>query len=102
MKRKNLDTLREKKGLGGLREEMEKVDRRIVKLADRRLQIAEHVAKVKSEKNMEIEDKEREKEVIENVVENTKTIAIEEEYIRDLFQKLIEISKEHQKKSNYK
>lgn len=94
-----LSRLREKKGLEGLRNELEEVDKKIVNLVEKRLKIADEVAIAKKEKNLDIEDEKREEKVIENAVVQAQNLDIDEEVIKDLVCHLIEISKKRQRET---
>ncbi len=95
-----LSRLREKRGLEGLRDELEEVDRKIVNLVEKRLKIADEIAIAKKEKDLDIEDEKREKKVIENAVVQAQNLDIDDEVIRDLVSHLIEVSKKRQRKTN--
>lgn len=94
-----LSRLREKKGLEGLRNELEEVDRKIINLVEKRLKIADEVAIAKKEKDLDIEDEKREEKVIENAVGQAQTLDIDEEVIKDLVCYLIEASKKRQRET---
>ncbi len=83
--------------LNKYRKQIDKIDKKIIKLFEKRMDIARHVGEYKKEQNIEILDKEREKEII-----NTRTSQIRNpeyrEYAKEFFNNLMCISKEMQNK----
>jgi len=79
--------------LEDLREKIDEVDTRIVKLIGERMRIAEEIGREKAKQGKQIEDKGREKIVLENI----KSIASEEnvtqEAIESIYRQIVTISK---------
>ncbi|MFW5928848.1 MAG: chorismate mutase [Halobacteriota archaeon] len=83
--------------LDDLRRDIEDVDAEIVDAVARRCLIAEDIAAVKRERGIEIEDGDREREVVERAVERGRAHGLDEEQVRRLYEVLIEMSKRRQR-----
>lgn len=81
--------------LARCREEIDRIDRELMKLFEERMSVVLEVARYKKENNMAIFHKDREKQVIEknlSLVENKELLPYAEEMLHDLMY----ISKEYQ------
>ena len=78
------------------RKKINKIDKKIAKLFEKRMKSVTKIKKIKKESNISLEDKDRENILIGN---NAKLIKDEyKEYYKELEKKIIELSKEYQKK----
>ena len=80
--------------LSTLRENINKIDNKIVELWKERMEICLFVAEYKKEHNLPIFDEKREKELLDRVIK----MAGEDltDYCRDLYEKIMEISRDFQ------
>ena len=79
------------------RAEIDAIDREIVELFERRLQVVVDVARIKKENCIEILDASREKEVIAKVQSYLKDAALKEE-LAEAYETLMKVSKDYQLK----
>ena len=79
------------------RAEIDAIDREIVALFERRMQVVVDVARIKKENGIAILDANREKEVIANVQSYLKDAALKEE-LAEAYETLMKVSKDYQKK----
>lgn len=79
------------------REEIDAIDREIVALFERRMQVVVDVARIKKENGIAILDASREKEVIAKVQSYLKDAALKEE-LAEAYETLMKVSKDYQKK----
>ena len=79
------------------RAEIDAIDREIVALFERRMQVVVDVARIKKEKGIAILDASREKEVIAKVQSYLKDAALKEE-LAEAYETLMKVSKDYQKK----
>ena len=79
-----------------LRESINEIDEQLVRLFCERLDTAKRIAEYKKENSLPVFDREREKAVLDKV----STLADDEktEYVRELYEKLFEISRNCQQK----
>jgi len=77
--------------LENLRKQIDDVDARITKLIGERIRIAEEIGRGKRAKGWSIEDREREKKVLENVrrVARRQNIGIDGEDLEDIYERII-------------
>lgn len=77
--------------LENLRKQIDEVDARITKLIGERIRIAEEIGRGKRAKGWSIEDREREKRVLENVrrVARRQNIGIDGEGLEDIYERII-------------
>ncbi len=78
-----------------LRKRIDKIDREIVRLLEKRIGIAKEIGRLKRDTGAEIFDPEREREVLENISDSTK---INREFVRNLFGSIIEYCKNEEEK----
>ncbi len=79
------------------RAEIDAIDREIVALFERRMQVVVDVARIKKENGIAILDARREKEVIAKVQSYLKDAALKEE-LAEAYETLMKVSKDYQKK----
>ncbi len=79
------------------RAEIDAIDREIVALFERRMQVVVDVARIKKENGIAILDANREKEVITKVQSYLKDATLKEE-LAEAYETLMKVSKDYQKK----
>jgi len=79
------------------RAEIDAIDREIVALFERRMQVVVDVARIKKENGIAILDANREKEVIAKVQSYLKDTTLKEE-LAEAYETLMKVSKDYQKK----
>ena len=79
------------------RAEIDAIDREIVALFERRMQVVVEVAQIKKENGMAILDANREKEVIQKVQSYLKDATLKEE-LAQVFEVMMKVSKDYQRK----
>ena len=79
------------------RAEIDAIDREIVALFERRMQVVVDVARIKKENGIAILDASREKEVIAKVQSHLKDATLKEE-LAEAYETLMKVSKDYQKK----
>ena len=79
------------------RAEIDAIDRKIVALFERRMQVVVDVARIKKENGIAILDASREKEVISKVQSYLKDDTLKEE-LAEAYETLMKVSKDYQKK----
>ena len=91
------------KELEKLRYEIDNIDKQIVRLFERRMEIVSQVAKIKIENNINVLDSKREEMILEKNIDylNDKELI---PYLREFYRKTMDLSKEYQnyKINNYK
>jgi len=78
-----------------LRDRIDKIDREIVKLLEKRIEIVREIGRLKRDTGAEIFDPERERDVLRNVSNSTK---INGEFVRNLFRLIMEYCKNEEEK----
>ena len=81
-----------------MRKKIDRGDRGVLFLIKRRFHLAKKVAKYKMDNNLDVEDINREDEVIKNVLNQAGMMDLREKFIRDLFKTIMEESKIEQDK----
>ncbi|PIN91521.1 hypothetical protein COU61_02235 [Candidatus Pacearchaeota archaeon CG10_big_fil_rev_8_21_14_0_10_35_13] len=81
-----------------LREEVDEIDKKVLELLSKRKKVVEQIGKIKQEKHLVINDKNREDELIKNVIKKGQTLGLEGKYLRKLYKEIIKYSKKVQKK----
>lgn len=81
-------------GLSGLRDEIDGIDREIIELLRRRFRTAEDIARLKEETGIDIEDSERESDIIEKC--KAMSGELDETFIEELMRLVISESKKVQ------
>ena len=79
------------------RAEIDAIDREIVALFERRMQVVVDVARIKKENGIAILDANREKEVIAKVQSYLKDVTLKEE-LAEAYETLMKVSKDYQQK----
>ena len=79
------------------RAEIDAIDREIVALFERRMQVVVDVARIKKENGIAILDASREKEVIAKVQSYLKDVTLKEE-LAEAYETLMKVSKDYQQK----
>ena len=79
------------------RAEIDAIDREIVTLFERRMQVVVEVAQIKKENGMAILDANREKEVIQKVQSYLQDATLKEE-LAQVFEVMMKVSKDYQRK----
>lgn len=79
------------------RAEIDAIDREIVALFERRMQVVVDVARIKKENGIAILDASREKEVIAKVQSYLKDVTLKEE-LAETYETLMKVSKDYQQK----
>ena len=85
-----------KYNLSEIREKIDKIDKEIVELIEKRLEIVKEVALYKKENNMKVFDSKREKEVLEKNLLNIKNAELKH-YVEIILRDIMDSSKEYQK-----
>jgi chorismate mutase len=76
-----------------LREKIDAIDKEILDLLKERFALLPEVAEYKKENDLPIKDDAREREVINRAVERGKTRGLSSEFVRTLFEEIIEESR---------
>lgn len=84
------------KDLSALRENINEIDNRIVELWMQRMESSLKIAEYKKENNLPVFDEKREKELLERVSELAG--AELNDYCRELYEKIMAISRDYQRK----
>lgn len=84
-------------GLSELREEIDGIDREIIALLRRRFGIAEDIARLKEKTGIDIEDSERESDIIKNCKEESGG-ELDDAFVEELMRLIISESKKVQEK----
>ena len=79
------------------RAEIDAIDREIVALFERRMQVVVEVAQIKKENGLAILDANREKEVIQKVQSYLQDATLKEE-LAQVFEVMMKVSKDYQRK----
>ena len=80
------------------REEIDRIDNEIIKLVAKRLSVAKEIGKLKKSKNLPVENKQREEEVIKNAINNLKANGYDDaKFAKALYAAIMQKSKEIQK-----
>ena len=85
--------------LDELRKEIDAVDRQIVELFEKRMEISEHIAAFKRKEGIPVQDKAREQEKIKQVQSMTHT-SFNRQHIEELYTLLIALSRKLQEELN--
>ena len=80
-----------------LRNELDKIDDSILELLSKRFDVTLHIAEVKKENNLPIFQPEREKDLLNNKSKFGDEFGLDENFVKELFQIIMEESKNKQK-----
>jgi len=84
--------------LAAFRQEIDRLDDRILELLKARVNIAKKIAKVKSDKGLPIRDEQRERELLTKIGSKAKGFKLDPKLIKRIFREIIELSVEAQKR----
>lgn len=76
----------------GLREEIDKVDREIVQLLNKRIELVLHIGELKNRDELAVEDLEREKEILSKLCGDK----LDGEFLRNIYEVIFRYSKSKQ------
>jgi 3-deoxy-7-phosphoheptulonate synthase len=93
------DRLMEQLGIPSLRDEIDRVDRELIKLVARRLHGSVEIAKIKAKKGFEMRSPDREKELIEEAVADGAALGVDREYIENLMNLVLTHSRAAQRRA---
>lgn len=77
-----------------LRNRIDGIDRKILKLIEKRVDLAKNIGRIKKKNGLKISDSEREREVIENVLSSSN---IDKDFLKKLFRLIIKYCKDEEK-----
>lgn len=83
--------------LGKLREKIDKLDEKLLKLLAQRLFLSKEIGKIKKNKNLKIRQIEREKEITERMLGFGKKLGIKKSFVSSVIRLLLEESRKLQK-----
>lgn len=83
--------------LGTIREEISRVDTRIIRLIAKRQQLAGRIARIKIAEGMPIHDQDRTEKVLESVFGQAVECRIDPVAVQKIFEQLIAMSEERQR-----
>jgi chorismate mutase len=83
------------KELKNIRKEIDALDKGILALVEKRVEIARKIGALKENKGLQISDPIREKEVLDNVSKATK---LDKSFVKNLFSSIIEYCKDAEQK----
>lgn len=86
-------------GIPSLRDEIDRVDRELIKLVARRLHSSVEIAKIKAVKGFAMRSPEREAELIEEAVQDGEALGVGREYIEELMTTVLEHSRAAQRRA---
>lgn len=81
-----------------LRAEIDRINREILELLAKRMEVAQEIAEYKKQRGLPVHVPEREKQVIENVKSLAKEKGLDEKMIEDVFLKIIEHTRNSENK----
>lgn len=84
--------------LNTLREEINGIDREVLKLLKRRFEIVKEIGEIKEIEKLEIEDRGREKELYEMYENVARELNLDVEFVKKIFEEIILESKKIQSK----
>ncbi len=77
-----------------LRNRIDGIDRKILKLIEKRVDLAKNTGRIKKRNGLKISDSERERKVIENVLSSSN---IDKDFLKKLFRLIIKYCKDEEK-----
>ncbi|MDJ0664034.1 MAG: 3-deoxy-7-phosphoheptulonate synthase [Acidimicrobiia bacterium] len=86
-------------GIPSLRDEIDRVDRELIKLVARRLHSSVEIAKIKAVKGLEMRSPDREAELIEEAVEDGAALGVDRDYIEELMKTVLDHSRAAQRRA---
>ncbi|MBT8211543.1 MAG: 3-deoxy-7-phosphoheptulonate synthase, partial [Acidimicrobiia bacterium] len=91
--------LMESLGIPMLRDEIDRIDRELVKLIARRLHSSVEIARIKASKGIALRSPDREAELIEEARDDARSLGIEPQYAADLMDLVLSYSRDAQRQS---
>lgn len=85
--------LMERLGIPTLRDEIDRIDRDLIKLVARRLQSSIEIARIKSRKGLELRSPDREQELIEEACDDARRLGVDPSYIETLMTVVLDHSR---------
>ncbi len=86
-------------GIPSLRDEIDRVDRALIKLIARRLHSSVEIAKIKAVKGLEMRSPDREAELIEEAVRDGAALGVDRDYIEQLMTTVLDHSRAAQRRA---
>lgn len=86
-------------GIPSLRDEIDRVDRELIKLIARRLHSSVDIARIKAARGIEMRSPDREAELIEEAVADGAALGVDREYIEELMKTVLEHSRAAQRRA---
>lgn len=80
------------KEIKNLRNEIDKLDQRILKLLKQRIHVTEKIGKIKKSTSSDILDTQRESEIFSNLLQTGENLRIRDDFIVSLWRQIIEYS----------
>lgn len=87
------------KELRGLRQQIDKIDSKIVDLLAKRLQLVDKIGEIKLRETAPIKQSEREEEVLKKISSASKKKGLDDQMTQSIFKNIIKHSRRRQKKS---
>jgi chorismate mutase len=84
--------------LNDLRQNIQEIDKKLVSLLCERMKLSIRIGQIKKEKNLSIKDPVQEQQVIKNII-TTKHDPLKSEDLKNIFDRIIQISRESQQES---
>lgn len=82
-----------------LRNKIDRIDTKILRLLKKRLKLAKQVGKLKDAQGFEIEDRKREEEVYKSLKKNAQKFNIDPAFVVKIYERIIDQSKKAQSKT---
>ncbi|NNF64998.1 MAG: 3-deoxy-7-phosphoheptulonate synthase [Acidimicrobiia bacterium] len=92
-------TLMESLGIPLLRDEIDRIDREIIKLLRSRLMKSVEIGRIKAGRGLEIFSPDREAELLNEARDDAKTLGVDPDYVEQIFQTILDHSKAAQRKA---
>ncbi len=89
-------TLMDRLGIPSLRDEIDRIDRELIKLVGRRLRSSVEIAKIKAVKGIPMRSPDREEELIDEARDDARRLGFDPEYAADLMRVVLEHSRRAQ------
>lgn len=86
-------------GIPSLRDEIDRVDRELLKLVSRRLRSSVDIARIKAAKNLALHSPLREQELIDEAIVDGKNLGLEPDYVQALMEVILDHSKAAQRQA---
>jgi len=86
-------------GIPSLRDEIDRVDRELIKLIARRLHSSVEIARIKATRGLELRSPDREAELIEEAVRDGEALGVSRGYVEDLMKTVLDYSRSAQQRA---